>query len=154
MERDKIIELVVGMFMLIGIVALSFLAYRVSNFSDHVDTNGYFIQAHFDNVGDLKPRAAVKLAGVKIGKVSEISIDPKTYKATVTMWVSKDAGGLPTDSSASIFTAGLLGANYVSITPGFDETQLQDGDLIEITHPALILENLIGHLLFKTESDK
>ncbi len=152
MDRDMIIELIVGLFMLAGIAALVVLAFRVSNISDHVSTDGYVIKANFDNVGDLKPRAAVKLAGVKIGRVIDVQLDTKAYKAVAKLWISNDAAALPTDTSASIYTAGILGANYVGLIPGFDEAVLKDGDKIEITHPALILENLIGHLLFKTEA--
>ncbi len=148
--------MIVGCFMLAGIIALLLLAFKVSGLSLSLGEHGYTITASFSNIGSLKPRAAVSIAGVKVGEVKKITLDPDTYMADVTMTIQDKTTQIPTDSSASILTAGLLGANYISLTPGFDETYLNNHDRIDNTTQALILENLIGQLLFslKDKSDK
>lgn len=141
--------------MLAGILALLVLALKVSGLSNYVSRDGYLVTAQFDNVGDLKARAPVTISGVKVGEVTGISLNTTTFKAVVTMRMYADQNKIPTDSSASIFTQGLLGSNYVNLSPGFDETFLQNGSEIANTHPALILENLIGQFLFSIKnSDK
>lgn len=146
--REKTIELYVGIFMLAGILALLVLALKVSGLSNTIGLNGYEVTASFDNIGSLKVRAPVTMAGVRVGQVTHISLDDETFKAVVTMRIDKSKNTIPADSSASIFTEGLLGSNYISLTPGFDSTYLKEGTEIESTHPALILENLIGQFLF------
>jgi phospholipid/cholesterol/gamma-HCH transport system substrate-binding protein len=153
MKNKRIIEIVVGFFILAGLLALFFLAFKVSGFSNISSRNSIHITAAFDDIGDLKVRAPVKIAGVRIGEVSDIKLDSKTYRAEVTMLILKDHYQVPMDSSASIFSASLLGANYIAITPGFDEEAIKDGGEIKETHPAIILENLIGAAVFKP-SDK
>ncbi len=139
----------VGVFMFVGAMALLFLAYRVSNFGYGLSSETYSVRAEFDNIGNLQLRAPIKMAGVKIGEVRDITLDPKTYKAVVTFFLEKKHNQIPEDSAASILTAGLLGANYVSLTPGFDDHDfLAEGDLMEDTQSALILENMIGRLIF------
>lgn len=147
--RESILEISVGLFILIGIFALLILAFQVSGFSNDIGKQGYTIKASFDNVGDLKVRAPVTVAGVKIGQVQSIDLDKSSFKAIVLMRILPKQNNLPTDTSASIFTQGLLGANYISLTPGFDETFLKNNSVIQNTHPALVLENLIGQMLFK-----
>jgi phospholipid/cholesterol/gamma-HCH transport system substrate-binding protein len=147
--RTKIIEIGVGAFIFAAIVAALILALKVSGLSNMVSQDSYQISAVFDNIGDLKIRAPVTVSGVKIGQVMEIKLDPNTYKAIVTLAIDQKANNIPVDSSASILTQGLLGANYISLTPGFEESFLKNGDRIETTHSALILENLIGQMLFK-----
>ena len=146
--RERTVEILVGLFMLAGILALAVLALKVSGLSQTVSTNGYFITANFDNVGDLKARAPVTISGVRVGEVTSIKLDPITFKAVVDMRINPNQDKIPTDTSASIFTQGLLGSNYVNLSPGYDQTFLKNGDAIDNTHPALILENLIGQLLF------
>lgn len=146
--REKTIELYVGIFMLAGILALLVLALKVSGLSNTIGLNGYEVSASFDNIGSLKVRAPVTIAGVRVGQVTHIGLDTTTFKAVVTMRIDKAKKTIPADSSASIFTEGLLGSNYISLTPGFDTAYLKEGDEIESTHPALILENLIGQFLF------
>lgn len=150
--RDRIIEIWVGLFMLVSIIALLILALKVSGLSNTVGSNGYTITAEFDNVGGLKVRSPVTLAGVRIGQVSGIKLDSTRFKAVVTMQIDSSQQQLPADSSASILTQGLLGANYISLRPGFDQTFLKNGSNIQDTHPALILEDLIGQLIFSLKT--
>jgi phospholipid/cholesterol/gamma-HCH transport system substrate-binding protein len=146
--REKTIEMLVGLFMLAGILALVILALKVSGLSQTVSTGGYVITANFDNVGDLKVRAPVTISGVRVGEVTGIKLDTTTFKAIVNLRINPNQDKIPTDTSASIYTQGLLGSNYVNLSPGYDQTYLKNGDEIDNTHPALILENLIGQLLF------
>lgn len=147
--REKTLEIWVGLFIVAAAIALMVLSFRVSGLTDELISDSYHVVATFDNIGGLKVRAPVKIAGVRIGQVSDIALDPKTYRAKVILAVEKDSARLPTDTSASILTAGLLGANYVELSPGFDDTTLKENDQITSTHPALILEELIGQFLFK-----
>lgn len=151
MTSDRSIEITVGLFMLAGMLALLVLALKVSGLSTYVGSGGYMITANFDNVGGLKPRAPVTIAGVRVGEVTNIHLDPTTFKAAVTMQINADENQIPTDTSASIFTQGLLGANYVNLSPGYGQTFLKNGGHIDNTRPALILENLIGQFLFSVK---
>ncbi len=150
--RERIIEIWVGFFVLFGILALLVLAFKVSGLSSAIGENGYDITASFDNVGGLKVRSPVSLAGVHIGEVSTIKLDNVQFKAIVTMKIDPKYKKLPVDTSASILTQGLLGANYISLTPGFAHMFLKNESVIQDTHPALILENLIGQLIFSLKS--
>lgn len=154
MYSTRKIEIMVGFFMLAGMLALLILALRVSGLTSYVGDGGYQIKASFDNVGDLKVRAPVTIAGVRIGQVNSIRLDRTTFKAVVTMKIDASENTIPTDSSASILTHGLLGSNYVNVTPGFDATYLKQDSEIENTHPALIFENLIGQFLFNTKDNQ
>lgn len=151
--RKSISEILVGVFMIAGAIALLVLAFKVSGLANYSYAHYYHVTADFDNIGDLKVRAPVTIGGVKIGQVTKIALDNTTFRARVTLAID-DKMSVPTDSSASIFTAGLLGSNYISLTPGFDDTSLKEGGHIQITHPALILENLIGQLLFSFKDGK
>jgi phospholipid/cholesterol/gamma-HCH transport system substrate-binding protein len=152
--REHVIEISVGFLILAGLAALLILALEVSGLSNDIGNNGYIVKASFDNIGDLKVRAPVSISGVKIGQVQSIDLDRRTFKAIVQLRILPNQNNLPSDTAASILTQGLLGANYISLTPGFDETFLKNGSVIQNTHPALILENLIGQMLFKfTNSD-
>ena len=154
MRKERLVEIAVGLFMLAGMAALVMLALRVSGLTSYKAQQSFQVAAHFTNVGGLKPRAAVTIAGVKVGQVMNIRLDSETFKAVVTMAVDKNNNTLPVDSTASILTLGLLGANYISLTPGFEEDYLADGDTIDITNPAIILENLIGQFLYSTGGSK
>lgn len=148
-------EILVGIFMVIAIAAFAMLAIKVSGLTSSFGTgDSYAVTADFQNVGSLKINAPVKLAGVRIGYISNITYDPQSFQAVVTMRIEKRANNLPMDSSASILTEGLLGANYVGIGPGFATENLTNGSQIQTTHPALILENLIGQLLFNVGKKK
>lgn len=142
------IEIIVGLLMIAGIIAFAVLAFKVSGFTNFTDHDTYTVTAAFTNVGDLKVRAPVTVAGVTIGQVTSIKLDPTTYKAVVTMKIINGRNNIPVDSTANIFTAGLLGANYISITPGFSEKFLTNGGTIENTNQALILQNLVGQLMY------
>lgn len=150
--RERIIEIWVGFFMLFGILALLVLVFKVSGLSSSIGENGYNITAAFDNVGGLKVRSPVSLAGVHIGEVSAIKLDNVQFKAIVTMKIDSKYKQLPVDTSASILTQGLLGANYISLTPGFSQTFLNNNAIVQDTHPALILEDLIGQLIFSLKN--
>lgn len=150
--RERTVEVIVGLFMLAGIVALLVLALKVSGLSSYVGGGGYLVTANFDNIGSLKPRAPVTIAGVRVGEVTDIHLDQGSFRAVVTMQLNPDENKIPTDTSASIFTQGLLGANYISLNPGFNQVFLKNGDKIGDTHPALILENLIGQFLFSVKN--
>jgi len=148
MARARRIEILVGVFMLAGCLALFFLAMKVSNLGVAATGDGYRLTARFDNVGSLKVRAPVSMAGVRIGRVEGIGFDKETYQAVVTLHVERQFDTIPVDSFASIFTAGLLGEQYVSLDPGGEEEFLRDGGQIGHTQSALVLEQLVGQLLF------
>ncbi len=152
MIRNATLELSVGTFLLFGIVAFVFLALQVSGLTNLTGGKGYHITARFNNVGDLKIRAPVRIAGVSVGEISDIKLDNVTFQGAVTMIINPTVK-LPGGTSASIFTQGLLGSNYISLTPGFEEAHtLKDGDQIVDTNSALILENLIGQFMFSVSN--
>ena len=142
----------VGLFILGAVGALFVLALKVSGLGNVVGNNGYHINATFDNVGDLKIRAPVTIAGVRVGEVTGIKLNQQTFRAVVTMQINPNENEIPVDSSASILTQGLLGSNYISLTPGFDNNFLKEGSAIDNTHPAIILENIIGQVMYKLNS--
>jgi phospholipid/cholesterol/gamma-HCH transport system substrate-binding protein len=146
--QKKSIEILVGLFVLVGALSLVFLALKAANLASFSASEVYVLQARFDNIGGLKPRAPVRSAGVNVGRVTSISLDPKTYQGVVTMELAKGFD-FPKDSSAKILTAGLLGDQYVGIEPGADEKNFAPGDVIKQTQSAIVLENLIGQFLFK-----
>jgi len=150
----KGIDLIVGLFMLLGIIAAVFLALKVSGLTGY-DPQGYYkVTAEFNNIGSLKQRAPVRIAGVRIGQVGQITLDPTSFRAKVVLLINQKDDQLPVDTSASILTEGLLGSNYIGLTPGFDTAVLKQGAQIQTTHSALVLENLIGQLLFSLKGDK
>ena len=151
--RQVVVELVVGVFIIIVILALVFLAFKTSGLANYTSGKAYVVTANFDNVGDLKAQAPVTVAGVKIGQIESIALNPKTFQAVVTLDINTKYNHIPVDSTANIFTQGLLGANYISLSPGYSSDNLKNGDVIENTNPALILQNLIGQLLFSMKSD-
>lgn len=154
MQQTNTQDTLVGLFVAAGIAGLFFLALQVSNLSSFVEQDSYTVVAHFENSGGLKVKSPVSAAGVKIGQVSEISFDPKTYQSVVTMDIYSQYQSLPSDTTASIFTAGLLGEQYVSLEPGGSDDYLKDGGSIEITQSAIILEKAIGQFLFKSAEEK
>lgn len=147
--KQRTLEISVGVFMVLAIASLLMLALRVSGLSDFYSGNsGYTVKAVFNNIGGLKVRSKVTIGGVKIGKVDDIKLsynsDLDVYEPVVIMKINSNVAKIPSDSQASILTAGLLGDNYVGIEPGHDEDYLKDGDLITITTQALLLEDLIS----------
>jgi phospholipid/cholesterol/gamma-HCH transport system substrate-binding protein len=141
-------EITVGMFVAAGIVAIFVLAMKVSNFTNFNDDAGYQVVAEFGNIGGLKVRSPVTMAGVRVGRVSDITLDSDTYNAKVTLDLYSKFNTLPTDTAASIFTAGLLGEQYIALEAGAEEEFLKDGDVLHLTQPALVLEQVIGQFLF------
>jgi phospholipid/cholesterol/gamma-HCH transport system substrate-binding protein len=153
MLQSKLIETVVGVFIAIGLGALLMLSMKVSNLSSLSSDDGYVIKANFLNIGGLKVRSPVKMAGVVIGRVSNIYIDEATYDAVAELTIDEGFDNIPTDTSASIYTAGLLGEQYISLTPGGEEAFLKDGDKITITSNAVVLEEVIGQFLYNKASE-
>lgn len=148
MNSKRSTEILVGLFVAAGLVALFVLAMKVSNLADFTDEKGYDVVANFQNIGGLKPRSPVTMAGVRVGRVTSITLDPNTYDAKVTINVYPQYDNIPIDTSASIYTAGLLGEQYISLSPGADDFFLQDGDTIDLTQPAVVLEQVIGQFLY------
>ena len=139
----------VGLFVLLGGVALAFLALRAANLSSFSLSQTYTLSAKFDNIGGLKVRAPVKSAGVVVGRVSSISLDTKTYQAVVLLNMEKGFQ-FPLDSSAKILTSGLLGEQYIGLEAGGDEKDLANNGTIQFTQSAIVLETLISKFLFNT----
>lgn len=141
---QRVIELAVGVFMILGFLALTMLALQVSGLSLDSQKKTYHIYAQFDDLGGLTVRSRVSMAGVTIGRVSNISLDKEAYNALVEMEIDAEVDNLSTDSIAAIQTAGLLGEKYIAISVGADEEYLKEGDTIFDTQPALNLEKIIG----------
>ncbi|MVW72646.1 MULTISPECIES: outer membrane lipid asymmetry maintenance protein MlaD [unclassified Bordetella] len=152
MSREKT-DFWVGLFILLGAVAVIFLALRAGNLSSFSFAPTYTLTADFDNIGGLKERAAVKSAGVVVGRVKAISFDDQTFKAVVTLNMEEQFL-FPKDTSASILTSGLLGEQYIGLTAGGDEQNLTDGGKIRYTQSAVVLENLISQFLYKTAENQ
>jgi len=149
MLSQRTIDTFVGLFLLAAIGALLVLAFKVSGLTSFFKPAGYVVTAQFDDIGQLKVRSPVKMGGVLIGEISSISLDPTSFKAVVTLNIDKKFDAIPDDSSITILTAGLLGDNYVAITPMYSQTYLKQGSNIQDTHSAMILEKLIGQLIYK-----
>lgn len=142
----KSIEIMVGFFVLLGMLGLVFLALKAANLGSSGGGASYTVNARFDNIGGLKVRAPVRTAGVTVGRVTKISLDSKTYQGLVTMEIER--GFLfPKDSAAKIQTSGLLGDQYVGLDPGGDDQNLAAGDTVPQTQSAVVLESLIGQFL-------
>ncbi|AXT48582.1 MULTISPECIES: outer membrane lipid asymmetry maintenance protein MlaD [Chromobacterium] len=153
MKRSTI-DLWVGIFVALGIAAVTFLSLKVANLVPQSANQTYVLYADFDNVGGLKVKAPVKEAGVVIGRVADIRLNPKTYRARVTLNIDK-AYQISDDASASILTAGLLGEQYIGMLQGGSETNLAPGGTITITSSAMVLEQLIGKFMTGfTDSNK
>ncbi|WP_175957878.1 outer membrane lipid asymmetry maintenance protein MlaD [Burkholderia sp. BCC0405] len=142
----------VGLFVVVGFLAVLFLALKVGNMSSLSFQPTYSVKMKFDNIGGLKPRAAVKSAGVVVGRVKTIGFDTNTYQALVTIDIDGQYP-FPKDSSAKILTSGLLGEQYIGLDPGGDTEMLKSGDTITMTQSAIVLENLIGQFLYSKAAD-
>ena len=148
----KTIDVWVGLFVLLGLAALVFLALKAGNMSTISFSNTYAVTGKFDNIGGLKPQAPVKSAGVVVGRVGAIGFDDKTYQALVTLEL--EAGyKFPKDSSLKILTAGLLGEQYIGIEPGGDTNNLANGDRISRTQSATVLEDLINRFIYSSAAE-
>jgi len=145
-------ETLVGVFVVLGMLAILFLALKAANLTSFSFDATYPLLARFDNVGGLKVGSPVKSAGVTIGRVASISFDNKSFQGLVTMQIERKYE-FPTDSSAKILTAGLLGDQYVGVDPGGEDKNLQPGDTIKMVQSAVILENLIGQVLYSKAAE-
>ena len=145
--NTKKIEILVGLFMAIGLVALFMLAMKVSNLNIYDDDTGYEITANFENVSGLKVKSPVTMSGVRIGRVSDITFDAERFEAIVKIRIETKYNTLPKDTTASIYTAGLLGEKYVGLEAGGDEENLKDKDKLKLTQSSLVLEKLISRFV-------
>lgn len=144
----RALEIGVGLFVVAGIAALAMLSMKVANISSLTEKDGYRISARFDNIGGLKVRSSVTMAGVRIGRVAAIDFDSDTYEAIVGMAIQPRYDKLPVDTSASIYTAGLLGEQYIGLEPGAEEEYLKAQDEITLTQSAIVFEQVIGQFLY------
>jgi len=147
MMNSRTVQIWVGLFVVAGIASLLMLSMKVSNISAFTETKGYEVKANFDNIGGLKVRSPVTMAGVVVGRVSNIGFDKETYEAVVTLTIQDQYNTIPEDTSASIYTAGLLGEQYIGLEPGGAEKFLAAGGEIKLTQAAVVLEQLIGQFL-------
>ena len=154
MGGDRKLEVAVGVFVAAGIAALLMLSVRVGNLALNTDSGAYRVTARFEDIGGLKVRAPVSMSGIRIGQVVALGFDPDSYEAIATLEIDGSFDRVPADSSASIYTAGLLGEQYVAISPGVEEEFLVAGDEIALTQSAMILERLVGQLLFERATEK
>lgn len=146
--KTRQIEILVGLFMAAGMVALFFLAMKVSNLGSISDSEGYPVKAYFDNIGGLKVKAPVTMAGVEVGRVVGIGYDQALYQAEVQMSIYNRFDRIPDDTIAKILTAGLLGEQYLGLDPGGSEKMLKAGMEIKLTQSALVLEDVIGQFIY------
>ena len=151
MEKRNL-ETLVGLFVVLGAAALVFLSLKAANLASFSFDSTYSLTARFDNVGGLKIRAPVKSAGVTIGRISKIAFDDKTFQGLVTLEVDRRYQ-FPADTSAKILTSGLLGDQYIGLEPGADDKNLNPGDTIKLTQSAVVLENLIGQMLYSKAAE-
>ena len=149
----RTIEISVGAFMLAGVLALVFLAVRVSGINVGEPSGAYFVKARFDDVAGLTTRAKVAIAGVTVGRVSDVDVDSEYGQAIVTLAIDKRYSNLPADTGAKILTEGILGGRYIGLSLGGAEEILADGDEINDTQGAFVLENLIGELVTRIGGD-
>jgi len=154
MQEVRAIDFGVGLFILLGLASVLFLVVQTIDPGRMDSDNSYLLEARFDQIGDLKVRAPVALAGVTIGRVSDISVDPVDFRAVVQLQIDAKYNNFPVDTDASIATAGLLGGKYIELTPGGDTDLLVDKDEIEFTQSAILLENLIGKYMLNGSTDK
>jgi phospholipid/cholesterol/gamma-HCH transport system substrate-binding protein len=152
MITRKELDLWVGIFAVIGIGAMLFLSLKVANLTSLSAADAYQIKAKFDNIGGLKIRAAVKSAGVVVGRVGDIRFDNDSFEAVVTFSID-GRYQFPKDTSARILTAGLLGEQYIGLTAGGDAVNLKNGDTLKITQSAVVLESLIGQFMYNKAAE-
>jgi phospholipid/cholesterol/gamma-HCH transport system substrate-binding protein len=148
----KLVDVWVGLFVIAGFAAVLMLALKAGNLASFNFSETYQVNAKFDNIGGLKPRAAVKSAGVVVGRVAKIAFDDQTYEAIVTLAMERKYN-FPKDTSAKILTAGLLGEQYIGLEAGGDSAKLADGGKIKVTQSAIVLENLISQFLYSKAAD-
>ena len=147
MHQSRTVQIWVGFFVTLGLASLFILAMKVSNISALTEQEGYVLKANFENIGGLKVRSPVTMAGVVIGRVSSIDFDRQTYEAVVSMTIEHTYNNIPEDTTASIFTAGLLGEQYIGLEAGGAEDYMKEGETFKLTQSAVVLEKLIGQFL-------
>lgn len=152
MQQTKAVEIGTGAFIALGFAALFFLATQTTNIQ-RFEEGYYDVTARFDNIGGLKVRSPVSMAGVRIGRVESIVFDKDRYEAVVTLRIDARYDTLPEDSDASIQTSGLLGSQYIGLQPGASDIYLAQGDEVMFTQSAIVLENLIGKFLVNSGED-
>ncbi len=153
MQQTRSVELGTGLFVLLGLAALFFLTTQTTGSDAFSGTESFKVSARFDNVGNLKNRAPVAMAGVTIGRVLSVRFDPEQLNAEVIFEIDSQYGQIPDDSDASILTAGLLGSQYIGLQAGGSEYYLEEGSEILFTQSAIVIENLISKYLFSQGSD-
>ena len=146
--QSRSVEVWVGLFVALGLAALAFMSVRASNLAEYRDGDAYTVVARFENIGSLRVRAPVTVAGVRVGRVAEIDFDKEQFKAVVKLAIASRFDNLPQDTVASIRTAGLIGEQFIGLDPGGAPDALKNGDEIEITQSALVIEQLIGQFLY------
>lgn len=154
MQHSKTQDTLVGLFVASGIAALFYMALQISNLGTYTSADSYTVIAHFQNSGGLKVKSPVSIAGVRIGRVSSIKLDKESHESVVEMRIESQYDNLPTDSGASIYTAGLLGEQYISIDPGSSEEFLKDKSTLDITSSAIVLEEMIGKFMLNKAEGK
>jgi phospholipid/cholesterol/gamma-HCH transport system substrate-binding protein len=154
MRPSRAIDVSTGLFVLLGFAAIVFLVTQITNREFSLRSESYRLQAQFENVGGLKAGAPVSMAGVTIGRVESIGYDMDLFKAVATLRIDSRYDQIPNDSDASILTAGLLGGQYIGITPGGSDEPFRDGDQVEFVQDAIVLENLISKYLFSQAGNK
>jgi len=152
MQQTRTVELGTGLFVLLGIGALFFLTTQTTGFGNYAGSDTYEVQARFENIGSLKPRSPVSMAGVTIGRVIKVEFDSDSLEAVVTFILESQYDRIPDDSDATILTTGLMGSQYMALQAGGSETYLEDGSEVLFTQSAVVLENLIGKYLFSSDS--
>ncbi|MCW8333139.1 outer membrane lipid asymmetry maintenance protein MlaD [Vibrio sp. SCSIO 43135] len=151
MQQTRKTEFWVGTFVIAGICAILVMIFQVADVKGLGSNDTYTLKAEFDNIGSLKVRSPVKVGGVVIGRVTDISLDPEKLLPVVSMAINAQYQQFPDTSSVQVLTSGLIGEQYIGLVPGFifeDEEMLSDGDYIEDTKSALVLEDLIGQVLY------
>lgn len=154
MQHSKTQDTLVGLFVAVGIAALFYIALQISNLGSFSGGETYTISARFQNSGGLKAKSPISLAGVRIGRVASITLDKESHEALVEMAIDSEYNNLPEDSSASIYTAGLLGEQYINIDPGSSDEYLKDKSRLDITSSAIVLEEMIGKFMMNKAEGK
>jgi phospholipid/cholesterol/gamma-HCH transport system substrate-binding protein len=152
MQQTRSVEIGTGLFVLLGMSALFFMATQTTGGENFSASETFEVEASFENVGSLKPRAPVSMSGVTIGRVTSVVFDPVALEAKVTLIIDSQYSQIPDDSDASILTSGLLGSQYIGLQAGGSETYLENGSEIYFTQSAIVLENLIGKFLVNSGS--
>lgn len=153
MRTSRTVEILVGMFLVLGMAAFIMLALKVSNITSFTEKNVFEVTARFENIGGLKVRSPVRMGGVRIGRVAAITYDDQNLEAVVKMEINQKYQKIPNDSGANIYTAGLLGEQYISLEPGGSYEFFVQGDEVEETQSALVLERMVGKFLINASDE-